>query len=255
MKLLTTFLCIFCCTTLLPAQQNDTTASRSVDSVAVYLLDHVSKVIGELQSCSYQLTTSVDEVHPAYGLHKEFTDYEVHMSGPDKMLVEEEGHEGKWSYWYNGTTFTYYSYTEDNYAIIDAPSNTVAMIDTLHRMYDIEFPAADFFYPTLTDDILNNFDTLWYLGRKHIEGQECFHILAKSEEMSVQMWLANDGFTLPVKFAIVYRNQADSPQYEATFSNWQVNPELPPTLFEFVPPPDARLIAILPKTIIQTTSP
>ncbi|MEM9672977.1 MAG: DUF2092 domain-containing protein [Cyclobacteriaceae bacterium] len=248
MKRLLILICALISATLLLAQEDSNSSSRSVDSVAVYLLDNVVAMIGELQSCSYQLTTSVDKVHPTYGLHKEFTDYKVYMSGTDKMLILEEGYDGKWGYWYNGTIFTYYSYNEDNYAIIDAPSNTVAMIDTLHQMYNIEFPAADFFYPTLTDDILNSFDTLWYLGRKHIGEQECFHILATNESMNVQIWLTDDGFTLPLQFVIVYRNQKDSPQYEATFTHWEVNPELPPSLFEFVPPPDARLIATFPKT-------
>ena len=66
--------------------------------------------------------------------------------------------------------------------------------------------------------------------------------------MGVQLWIADDSLNLPVKLSIVYYDQKNAPRYEATFSNWQINPALPSAIFDFVPPQTAARITLVPKT-------
>jgi hypothetical protein len=218
-----------------------------VDTVAVMILDRMASVIGELTSCSFTMNSSADIQDFELGLVKHTQKDEVYLSGPDKMLIHSYGDKGHRGFWYNGEVITCYWFDENNYAIIDAPDNTIAMIDTIHKDFGIEFPAADFFYPTFTEDVLNFFDDIIYLGKKVLNDQECFCVLALKKEMSVQIWFSNDAFNLPVKFVIIYKEDGNR-QYEATFSNWQLNPEMPVTIFEFMPPPGAHEVSILPKT-------
>lgn len=217
-----------------------------VDTVAVMIIDRMASVIGELTSCSFTLNSSFDVQNHEFGLVKHTQKDEIYFAGPDKMLIHSFGDKGHRGFWYNGEIITCYWFDENNYAIIDAPDHTIAMIDTIHQNYGIEFPAADFFYPTFTDDILNAFDNIVFLGKKIYHDQECLSILVSNQDMSVQIWFANDAFNLPVKFVIIYKKDGNR-QYEATFSNWQLNPEMPVTIFEFMPPPMAREISILPK--------
>jgi hypothetical protein len=49
-----------------------------------------------------------------------------------------------------------------------------------------------------------------------------------------------------VKFVILYKNEGNK-QYEGTFSNWKLNPEIPVSVFEFMPPPKANRISLMPK--------
>jgi hypothetical protein len=219
-----------------------------IDTVAVMLLDRVSVIIGQLGSCSYTLHTSQDVViEYDLGIIKQLDVHEVHMLGPDKMLINSRGDKGHRGYWYNGKKLAYYSYDENNYVIIGAPPNIIATIDTVHKTYGIDFPAADFFYPTFTDDLIDNSDLIRYLGTAKANGKDCFRIIAKNEEMSIQIWIADDAFLLPVKMVIVYHGKNNAKQYEATFSNWQINPDLPAAMFEFNPPHSARKISILVK--------
>ena len=222
--------------------------TKNIDSTAVYILDHMTHVIGELGSVSFNLKTSTDHNHFEHGVIKKFASHDVSMVGPDKMLVQslaEDDHKG---YWYNGEHFAYYSYDENNYSIIDAPDNILATIDSINTHYDVEFPAGDFFYPAFTDDLVDAFDSVEYLGSKKVNGRECFHILATGSEINLQLWISNDAYTLPEKFAITYKKRAGNPQYEATFSNWVINPEFPDSLFDFIPPPEAREIYFVAKT-------
>ena len=222
-------------------------ATKKIDSVALLILDRMSDVIGDLSSCSYNLSTSEDILDSEHGLEKQFAEHEVFMVGPDKMLVQSRGSKYHKGYWYNGKVIAFYSYRENNYAVVNAPPTIIAAIDSLHENYDVDFPAADFFYPTITDDIIEHFNKIVFLGNEVIKDQNCLHIMADNATMNIQIWVSNDALTLPVKFVIIHKNKDQSTQYEATFSNWKINPDLPATIFEFVTPPGAREIAILSK--------
>ncbi len=236
--------------------------TEDYDPVAVLILDRMSEVIGDLHSCSYQLHTSHDMQDNTFflpteglGLVKQLSEEEVYMIGPDKMLVNSRGDRGHRSYWYNGDTLTFYSYSENNFAHIDAPDSSI--LETIYQVnedYGIDFPAADFFNPYFTDDLLFQSKKLLYLGTGMVNGKECFRIISAGDDKNVQLWISSDAMTLPQKMVIVYFDQNESPQHELTFSNWQINPDLPAALFEFSPPPNASEIILVPKDVKSITN-
>lgn len=219
-----------------------------VDSVAIMILDHMSDVIGGLNSCSYKLTTSKDVHDYDFGIIKRLGYDEVQMSGPDKMVVKTSNDKGEQGYWCNGENVYYYSFTENNFATVEAQPDIISTINTLNQNYGIDFPAADFFYPTFTDDILAHYPVIKYTGTKNVDGLPCFHIIASNEKQTVQFWIANDTYFLPKKFLFTYKDK-DNMQYEATFHNWIVNPDLPDAIFDFLPPPNAHRINLMPITV------
>lgn len=218
------------------------------DPAALLILDRMSDVIGDLHSCSYKTNASHDEYDADYGMIKQFVNSEVHMVGPDKMVVNFWGPHGHRQCWYNGNQFAFYDYDENNYGVIDAPATIIATIDSIHQYYDVDFPAADFFYPAFTDDLIESSDRVAYLGTTNINGKECFHIAAKSKVANTQIWISNDAYNLPVKYVINYYTVTGSPQYETTFSDWEINPDVPVAMFNFVPPPGANKVRIMSTT-------
>jgi hypothetical protein len=218
-----------------------------IDTVAIMILNKMGTLIGELQSCSFTLETSSDEIDVDLGLVKYFKVNQVYMVGPDKMLVNTQGDKGHLGYWYNGERLMYYSYTDNNYGVIDAPPTIMATIDSIHKNYGIDFPAADFFYPTFTDDLIADFDQIIFAGYGQLDGKNCFRIIAKNDNMSVQIWISDDALFLPTKFVIVYYDIVPNQQFEGTFSDWRLNPDLPNEMFEFTPPPKAVELIILKK--------
>ena len=219
---------------------------EKIDPAAVQILDHMNDLIGELKSCSYNLSSSQDVMDPDHGWIKSFQDAHVIMSGPDKILVKSVGDKGNRGFWYNGTNVTFYSFSENNYARIDAPEDIISTMDTLKMKYDLEIPAADFFYPSFTDDILESFDSIEFLGEKTVNGEPCFHLKSSNEEMEVQYWISDDAYFLPKRYLIIYKNK-NNMQYQGTFSDWKLNPDIPDAVFEFSQPPTANEIKILAK--------
>jgi hypothetical protein len=231
---------------LLALCQAGITQAFKYDSIAALILDRMSNVIGDLNACSFKVEIVKDVKDPDHGFVKEHISDEVHMAGPDRMLIDSYGPRGHRLYCYNGVQLAYYSHDENNYGVIDAPATIIETIDQVNARYEIEFPAADFFYPAFTDDLIESSDYVSYVGKALIGGKDCFHVVAKSKDKHIQIWIRNDAYFLPVKYAIQYMQSEGMPQYEATFSDWHVNPDLPLAMFDFLPPPGAHKVRILP---------
>jgi hypothetical protein len=170
------------------------------------------------------------------------------MVGPDKMIVNTWGPKGHRQLWYNGTEFGFFDYAENNYGLVVAPGTIISMIDSIHEYYGIEFPAADFFYPAFTDDLIESSDRIAFLGTTTIQGKSCFSILATGKDMTIQIWISNDSYNLPLKYVIVHPTEKGHAQFEATFSEWQLNPDIPEAMFDFLQPPGAREVRLFSKT-------
>jgi hypothetical protein len=219
---------------------------RRIDTVAVAILDKMSAVIGDLSSCSVTIKSNYDITSKELGLIKHSDEQQLFVHGSDKMLVKSDGDRGSRDFYFDGTKLSYYSLDKNQYGQIDASMSLVEMIDTVSKLYGIEFPAADFLYPSFVDDILSESRELVYLGLTKVDGKECYHIAGRASDKTFQFWISNDAYTLPLKMVIVYTNQEMNPQYEAVLSDWQVNPNLPDALFTFTIPHRAQRVKLVP---------
>ena len=204
--------------------------SGEYDTRAVESLDKLTETIGELTSLSYTVSSfEVDkEANEIYKLS------DVYLRDSNKMFIENKGTNGDKSFWYNGKKFAYFLFNKNEYDILDAPNHTLKLIDSIHEVYNIYFPAADFLYPTLTDDMIDNYDQLLYFGEEKMDDVDCFALEATNEETIVQFWIQKET-NLPHKMIILSKTNEDK-YYEATYSNWRINPKLPDIMFEFQPP-------------------
>lgn len=237
---------LFSCVILIIPLLGFTQKVKEIDSTAVYILDQMSDLIGDLNSVKFRTTTSFDKLNDEGNIVTQYSTSEVSMVGPNKLMAKTKSDKGGHGYWYNGEYLSYYSYAENNYLILETPDNIISMVDDMHTRFDFKFPAIDFFYPSFTDDIIESFDTIQYLGKRTVEEEECYQIMALNNEMHVQLWVSEDRNFLPKKMKIIYKNQ-NNIQYTTTFTGWVLNPQIPEAIFEFLPPPNAKLISILEK--------
>ncbi|PNQ73891.1 hypothetical protein C1T31_06070 [Hanstruepera neustonica] len=221
--------------------------TKDHDSTAIFILDKMADVIGDLESVSFDLNSSTDKMSSNNEIEKHYSKSTVSFSGPNKLMAKIDGSKGSKGLWYDGEYLSYYNFDENNYVILEAPETTLEMIDEMHINYDFQFPAADFFYPNFTDDMMEQFDTIKFLGKKMIGDEACYHIMATNSDLNVQLWISNKTYVLPKHFVMIYKKKSNL-QYEATFSNWSLNPNIPDSVFDFLPPPNASLISILKKS-------
>jgi hypothetical protein len=207
---------------------------QEYDTRAIESLDAMAEVIGELQAVSYTL----EDVNVTEDGSEFYNVHDVYMRGPNKMYIHSNGTKGKRSYWYDGATLARYSHDKDTYAEIEAPDDIMETIKYVHDKYGVRFPAADFFFPNFTDDLLAEFDHVLFLGEDEIDGIKSIAILASNDKKVAQIWIDRSS-NLPLRLSI--ESTADTAEfYEATFSNFRSNPVLPDLMFESEPPVDSE---------------
>jgi len=220
--------------------------SNTDDPKALTVLNRMADNMGALHSCSFRLDVALDEMDAESGmLVKVHNSHEVFLVGPDKMLVNTTGDAGHRGFWYDGKEAYSYWYGENNYGHVKAPPTIIAMIQNIHEAYGVDFPAADLLYPTFVDDLIAQSQRITFRKLVRIGDQECFHIIAKGTDQDMELWVANDAATLPVKYLFRTREKGQVTQYEATFKEWKMNPDLPSTLFHFTPPPGSREVRLV----------
>lgn len=214
------------------------TEPKVYDQRAIASFDALSETIGNLESCSYTLNTFVSKKSG----EQYSNENDVYMRGPNKMYIHSIGTKGERSYWYDGKIMGYFNFGNNSFDTVPAPDNIIKTIDGLHKKYGIDFPAADFFYPTFTDDIIDHFDRILFFGDETIDGVECVVSEATSDKFLVHIWI-DKNTNLPHKLVISNVNNPLG-YYEAVFSNWRKNPNLPDILFEFKPPENSKRVAL-----------
>ena len=231
---------------LLGAAASSDAQKQAADPVAITILNRMADNLGALHSCSFRLEASHDVVDPNIGVMiKRHDSYQVYLVGPDKMLVNATGDDGRRGFWYDGKVAYAYSYAENNYGRMSVPPNLIDMIDRVHDDYGIDFPAADLLYPTFVDDLVAQSHKVIFRKTVKVGGQDCFHVVAKGAEQDIELWIANDGANLPVKFLFRTRGKDGTTEYEGTFAEFRMNPELPAPMFSFTPPPGAREVRMM----------
>lgn len=210
---------------------------------AIMALDNLSEVIGQLESCSFTLNTSVlrsenENAEPV------FRTYDLYIRGSDKMYYYTEGNNKRVGHWYDGKELAVFNFDNNKYDVMDAPATLMETINLFHKDFKITFPAADFFYPTLTDDIIQSCNTVVVSGTKTIDEVECTEINATNENMDIYILMEKET-NLPKALAIYYLGDRKGQHYISVFSNWRQDPNLPDNIFKFSPPENATKASIL----------
>jgi len=236
--------CLGLATGLLSAQESN----KQLDPRALQILDGMADRIGQMGSCRFVVDVALDTVDPEFGPVRYFNHHEVAYSGPERFSVLSNGQNGHNGFWYNGLDLAYYDFDKELYGLIPVPEgSSIEAIESAHQRYGIDFPAADFLFPTFTDDLIAAHDRVAYLGVAVLGNRRCHHIVAKGKDRNVQLWIEETGSMFPVRMVIFERKKNRWEAYSAAFGQWEVNPSLPAALFDFPAPFGARPLRILSK--------
>ena len=220
---------------------------KKIDTTAIMILDKMSGMFGDLSSVGFTSTVAKDVAYAEDFFIKEFGSSKVRFVGPNKFSVRVSGEKKEDLYSYNGSQVIYYSFANNIYTVADAPDNLIETIDWLYQDFGVELTTADLFYPTFSKDFAEEMDYVEFLGVTHLDGKRVFHIGAANVNATVQIWISDDGYYLPVKTVITYLDGVQSHQHETDFSDWELNNVYPESMFEFLPPPGAKQITWIKK--------
>ncbi len=225
------FLFIFCLPTAKAAQ---------ADSVSVYILKRMAANIQGSPALSFDVATFYDVAVDGMGYIKHSDLSTVHISHPNKFIVDRSGDKGKQLAVYDGSKLQVYNMAANTYSKVAMKGPVASAMHQAATDYGMEFPAADFFYPGFVNDAVSTTSVISYLGITEIEGIKCFHIVATGDDMIWQLWISSDVLTLPARMVITYTGVEGCPQYQADYRNWSLGGTAGKAVFDFTPVPGAR---------------
>ena len=145
---------------------------------------------------------------------------------------------------YDGTAITLFNRAQNFYGTVHASGSLDEAMDIASERFGIAMPLEDFLRSDPHKDLLQKVTSAADIGPVTVMGVACEHLAFAQDNIDWQVWIENGARPVPRKFLITYKDELDSPQYTAIFSNWDFATKLPDFVFKFEPPPGASKIKV-----------
>lgn len=178
----------------------------------------------------------------------------VTLARPDRFRVEIEQSDGdKMLTVFDGKDITVLSDKDKVYASAPRPGNVDGAILYLLNDLKVRMPLALLFVKKLPEELGSRVRAVDIVGKSILADVPCTHLAARTDEVDFQVWIPTEGEPLPQRIVITYKNEDGQPQFWANFSDWNLSPNAPESLFVFTPPEGAERIPFLAQ--VETVKP
>jgi hypothetical protein len=145
---------------------------------------------------------------------------------------------------YDGSALTLVNHAQNFYGTVPATGSLDDAMDAFCGKFGVVMPFEDFIRSDPHKDLLRKVTSGSDIGPVTVMGVPCEHLAFTQDNIDWQVWIEAGPRPVPRKFVITYKDEPDSPQYTAIFSNWDFNTKLPDFVFKFEPPPGASKIPV-----------
>ena len=228
-------------------------AATPEEAKAKAILMRMAEFLAKTPSFSVDVKDSYD-VYQESGQKIEFNENrKIVVVRPDRLRIEAEESDGDNSMVvFDGKVITVTTPGKKVYAQTPQPGNLDAAMRHFVEDLGMKLPFAPLLLSTAPAEIAKRTETLDYVEKTSIFGKPAHHLAGRTESVDYQIWIADGDQPLPVRLVLTYREADGQPQFRAQFSNWNLKPEAPASLFAFTPAPGTEKIAFstqLPRTV------
>lgn len=208
---------------------------------AMIVLAEMGAHLSSLDSFKVQSHATFDE--PMSGQlveHSQIT--EVMASRTRGFRMNTRGDLMHSSAFFNGSDFVMYDRDRKLYAMAPFKGTLHELTDHAAKNLGVILPAAELMRKDPAEALLEDAETLFYVGFDLVDETPCHHVAARNKNgMEWELWV-EDTTLLPRKILVRDATLPGSPRSVAVFSNWELNPVLPDMIFNFLIPSDAEQI-------------
>jgi hypothetical protein len=145
---------------------------------------------------------------------------------------------------YDGSAFTLFNRAENFYGTVPVTGSLDDAMDLACERFGITLPFEDFVRSDPHGDLLRKVTSGADIGPVTVMGVPCEHLAFTQDNIDWQVWIQAGPEPVPRKFVITYKDEPNSPQFTAIFSNWDFITQLPDFVFKFEPPANASKIEV-----------
>lgn len=124
-------------------------------------------------------------------------------------------------------------------AYLRLPAPTIAAAVQAVQRLGFDAPGADLLAEAPLDGATTDIVVGTHVGMTFIDGAEVHHLAFRGVEIDWQLWVTAGDRPLPLRYVIISKAVAGTPQYTLQLRNWSAAPA-DPARFVFMPPSGAR---------------
>jgi hypothetical protein len=220
--------------------------SPAVDPAAVKILQRMTGYLGGLKQFSVHTQNTLEDLLDS-GHRVDFdVSADVTIIRPNRVLAERRGELVDQVFYYNGKTLTLYNPTDKVYATDPAPGTIEELLDFARENLGLMVPAADLVYRNAFGLLMQDVNLAVVVGKTFINGIRCDHLLFSRPGVDFQVWVADTGKPLPMKYVVTDTGTPALISIATVMSDWNTAPKVADDRFTFVPPKGAKQITFMP---------
>ena len=226
------------------ADEAETPVAQVIDPKADEIARAMCDCLKNAKRFTFKAETSTDRRISTGGLVTLEANSDVAVRRPNGLRVLRESTKGRRLFQYDGKSVSILDMGRDLYAQSDAPATIDETLDAVEAKLGIVVPLSDLFSndPYLT--FSEYADTGAFMGVHPVRGKPCDLVVFTNEIVDWQVWVQKDGPRVPLKFAITYKTERESPRFVAHLYDWNLEAAVPDSEFAFTPPAGASRIDI-----------
>lgn len=169
---------------------------------------------------------------------------DLNMRRPNRLHTSLHSPRRDHEMFFDGNGITLFNHVRNFYGTIKTPGSLDQAMDVASERFGIAMPLEDFLRTDPHKDLLEKVTSGSDIGPSTVLGSSCEHLAFTQNDIDWQVWIEKGTRPVPRKFVITYKDESNSPQFTAIFSNWDFVTELPDFVFKFEPPENASRIKV-----------
>lgn len=211
------------------------------------ILKEMAKTLSSSNSLSYEAEIEYDDLLPSGQKIKFGGKVSTLVERPGSVYTEFKGDLTETYIWVSENKATVLDLDHNFYSEIEVPENLDNAMDFMMENHDFSLPIADIVHSDPYSSLTGTTTDGIYIGESLIMGKTCSHLAFVGENLDWQIWVSIDEPRLPCRLIITYKQITGAPEYEATFSSWNLSPEIKHGVFKPQIPEGAQKIEFAKK--------
>jgi hypothetical protein len=232
-----------------PASANNVTTaavSEEQDPEAMVIMFKMADFLAKAPVFSVNILGGYDAIQ-SDGERIEFSEKRrVLLQRPDRLRVEAERSDGdRGLFLFDGKGITAFKAEDNAYARMEKAGTVDDALVYLVRDLQLTLPLARMFHTDFPKFLKEQVASVAYVEENFLFDVPTDHLAIRSEDVDLQLWIAQGEQPLPRRVVITYKNAPGQPQFRAFLSDWDLSPKVAADSFSFNPPAGAEQIPFL----------
>ena len=172
---------------------------------------------------------------------------DIALRRPDRIYVSYGDDFASREVWFDGNQFVLQDHMARVHGQLPAAGTVDATLEAVAEKFNVVMPLAGLLGDDVQQLIDENLSFGLYIGLSDVEGDPAHHLLLSSAAADWQIWIDAGETPWPLKIVVTDITEPGEPQQTFLFTDWDLEADLPESMFTPDIPGDSALAAFLPK--------